>query len=77
MSDKFSLIKKMLSGHKEAISIESRYIMKVDISDVVKDHSLIEIGVESTIVLNGTLFLKIHWENAINIKSLISSPSLE
>jgi hypothetical protein len=42
--DKLTMIKEMLSGHREAIYIESRYIMKVEILDIVKDHSLIEIG---------------------------------
>lgn len=42
--DKLTMIKEMLSGHREAIYIESRYIMKVEILDIIKDHSLIEIG---------------------------------
>ena len=44
LEDKFSLIQEMLSCQREAIYIESQYIMKVEILDVVKKHPLIEIG---------------------------------
>jgi hypothetical protein len=44
VKDKLTMIKEMLFGYKEAIYIESHYIMKVEILDIVKDHSLIEIG---------------------------------
>lgn len=44
LTDKFSRIKEMLSGYKDALFNESCHIMKVAILEVVKEHRLIKMS---------------------------------